>query len=482
MTADGRFTSFILLAEMRTGSNFLEDNLNRLADVRCHGEAFNPSFIGHARQTTYLGIDMAAREADPLGLLAAIRASAPGVLHGFRFFHDHDPRVLEACLPDPACAKVILQRNPLESYVSRKIAQETGQWKLTNAKHSRQARVRFDADEFAGLLERLQGFQLRVQHALQVSGQGAFYINYEDIADLNILNGLATFLGSARRLEEVAQNLKKQNPGDIEEKVTNPVEMARALGRIDPFALGRSPDFEPRRGPVVPSYVAGAAAPILLMPVRSGPDAALRAWVEAHDRALGATGPLVEGFTQKSLRQWKRKRPGFAALSVLRHPLARAHHAFCTHILPEGPGAYLEIRAALRRHHAVNVPQGASAPWYDIAAHRAAFLAFLGFLKLNLAGQTSLRVDPTWCSQSAVLAGHAQLSPPTRVIREADLAHELAQVEQSLGLAPQPIAQEPEPGPYPLAEVVTDEVQEACRAVYGRDYVNFGFSPWKPGA
>ena len=42
----GSFTSFVVLAEMRTGSNFLEANLNALEGVTCHGEAFNPHFIG----------------------------------------------------------------------------------------------------------------------------------------------------------------------------------------------------------------------------------------------------------------------------------------------------------------------------------------------------------------------------------------------------------------------------------------------------
>ena len=41
-----RFDYFVIFAEMRTGSNFLEENINGLEDVICHGEAFNPSFLG----------------------------------------------------------------------------------------------------------------------------------------------------------------------------------------------------------------------------------------------------------------------------------------------------------------------------------------------------------------------------------------------------------------------------------------------------
>lgn len=41
-----RFDSFVMFAEMRTGSNFLEANLNAMPGVTCHGEMFNPHFIG----------------------------------------------------------------------------------------------------------------------------------------------------------------------------------------------------------------------------------------------------------------------------------------------------------------------------------------------------------------------------------------------------------------------------------------------------
>src|SRR5690606_10498851 len=132
---------------MRTGSNFLEANLNALPGVSCLGEVFNPHFIGKKDQTEMFGMDLAAREQDPRALLRLLRDRTPG-LAGFRYFHDHDPRVLPDLLDDPSCAKIILTRNPVDSYVSWKIAQATGQWKLTNAKNLRTAQARFDSDEF----------------------------------------------------------------------------------------------------------------------------------------------------------------------------------------------------------------------------------------------------------------------------------------------------------------------------------------------
>ncbi len=175
-----RFHSFVVFAEMRTGSNFLEANLNAFAGIKCHGEAFNPHFIGYPNTTQILGVDQAARDREPGALLRAIRHD-PSAMGGFRYFHDHDPRVLDLVLDDPACAKIILTRNPVESYVSWKIAQETGQWKLTDMKARKAAKATFDAAEFEAHLEALQAFQLKLMNRLQTSGQTAFYVAYEDL-------------------------------------------------------------------------------------------------------------------------------------------------------------------------------------------------------------------------------------------------------------------------------------------------------------
>ncbi len=92
-----KFNCFVVFAEMRTGSNFLETNLNAFSGISCHGEAFNPHFIGYPKSTDILGVDQETRDTNPDVLLAAIRTKSTG-LGGFRYFHDHDPRVLETIL------------------------------------------------------------------------------------------------------------------------------------------------------------------------------------------------------------------------------------------------------------------------------------------------------------------------------------------------------------------------------------------------
>lgn len=100
------FDSFVVFAEMRTGSNFLEANLNALEGVTCHGEAFNPHFISYPSRKTTLGLSADQRDADPQALLDAV--SAADGLNGFRFFSDHDMRVFDPILKDRRCAKIVL--------------------------------------------------------------------------------------------------------------------------------------------------------------------------------------------------------------------------------------------------------------------------------------------------------------------------------------------------------------------------------------
>lgn len=472
-----KFDYFIIFAEMRTGSNFLEANINAINGLACYGEAFNPHFIGYPNKTDILGVSQSAREADPGRLIAAIKG-VDGVLGGFRFFNDHDPRVLEMALDDPRCAKIILTRNPVESYVSLKIARATGQWKLTNVKHAKSETAHFDAEEFRRYINKLQEFQVVLLNRLQHSGQTAFYLAYEDLQDIEAMNGVAKFLGVDGRLDSLDSKLKRQNPKPIAEKVENFGDLEEAAKSIDFFNLGRTPNFEPRRGPVIPSYAAAPESPLLYMPVKSGPDAAVLAWLAAVDGKDGKD--VLRGFTQKTLRQWKRRHKGHRSFTLVRHPVARAHAAFCDFILPTGPGSFPEIRATLRRQFNVPLPKEAPGDDYGVADHRSAFLGFLGFLKANLSGQTSVRVDANWASQAAIIQGFGQFALPDMIVRESRLQIDLAYLALSAGVENPPAPQdETDPHKDRLSAIYDEEVEAATQEVYQRDYMTFGFSGWE---
>jgi hypothetical protein len=478
-----KYDYFIVFAEMRTGSNFLESNINQFPGLHCYGEAFNPYFLVDPsrrlvdpKRNELFGMSQAMRDADPLQLIEAMKRNTAGT-PGFRFFHDHDPRVFEAAIADPRCAKVVLTRNMVESYVSRRIAWETDQWKLGDMITALSARITFVPEEFESLFNRMKDFQVRILHALQKTGQTAFYIDYEDIQDLEIVNGLGAFLGETHRLEAFSTEFKKQNPEPLADKVENFDEMVTALGQIDHYDLGRLPNFEPRRGPMVPSYVTCAESPLLFAPIPGGPDTDIRVWMAAIDGV--AYEDLPGGYSQKSLRQWKRRHRGHRSFTVLRHPATRLHAVFCRHFLSDGPQTYHEIRAALRNVYNVPVPENPGSESYDRKTHRAVFLKFTEFVKGNLGGQTSIRVDGAWATQSAVVQGFGQFIPPDHILREDQLEAGLAQLAAEVGRKSPPLT-DPEPElPFSLADIYDDEVEAAIRAAYQRDYMMFGFDRWK---
>ncbi len=473
-----RFDYFIVLADMRTGSNLLESQLNAMEGVACHGEAFNPYFVGLPKLDSLLGFDLDDRERDPLALIDAIR-NAPGEMNGFRFFSDHDARALEPALDDLRCAKIILMRNPLDSYISWKIAMETKQWRLVNIKQRREAQITFDAEEFADQLDQRQAFQRTVLRHLQTTGQTPFYIDYDDLTDLNVLNGLAAWLGVSARLEELNQHLKRQNPAPALSKVSNPDEMEQALSQYDRFTLHHIPNFEPSRGPSVSRYLGAVETPLMYLPVRGGPEAEVARWLAELDGV--ATGDLITGRNQKQTRKWMQDHPGHRKFTVLRHPLARAHAVFCDRILHTGPGAYVSIRNMLSRRYKVPLPAKGDLSAYTRDQHYEAFSAYLGMLSSILAGQTPIRVDGEWCGQAQTLEGMAGFTMPDLILRENEMVTALPELARQVGCKapPNPVKAKPD-APYSLEQIYDAQLETLAREAYLRDYTVFGFDDWKP--
>jgi len=184
--------------------------------------------------------------------------------------------------------------------------------------------------------------------------------------------------------------------------------------------------------------------------------------------------------SQKELRQWKRKAPGHRGFTVLRHPARRAHDAFCRHILTTGEGSYRQLRNTLMRRYKMPLPKDGPDAAHDRDAHRTAFVAFLKFLKGNLAGRTSIRVDAAWCSQAQAIAGFGEFCLPDRIVREEDLAAELTALAATQGHATSPaVSAGSEPGPFTLNDIYDDEIEALAADAYQIDYMTFGFARWR---
>lgn len=470
------FDYFVVLAGMRTGSNLLEEQLSAMPGIQSNGELFNPHFFGKPDTKSLWGLSMAARDSDPIRVVSAMQKNGSD-LQGFRLFYDHSQKVIDLVLKDPKAAKIILTRRPLDSYVSLKIARKTGQWWLGDMTSARAAKVAFDAHEYADFLNELASFQSNIAQALQTTGQTAFHIAYQDLSDANVLAGLGKFLGSNGPPDQAKIKAKVQNPTPVMARLTNPKVAEEALRIFSAPDLGRIQVYEPDRGPGLRFFRVCKTAPVFYMPIRGAGYDPIPDWLAKLDPG----GDVENGLTQKDLRRWKRQHSGHRSFTVLRHPLPRAYDAFCRFIMPIDVENYRDIRRALVDQYKVPLPDTWPQQDWTLDHQRAAFLGFLKFLAGNLGGQTALRVDNTWATQTILLNAIAQFTVPDRVIRETQLDDELKRLSAEIGLkAPKLDAGFSVGTDFALNDVVTADIQDAAAAAYRRDYMMFGFESWQP--
>lgn len=487
---------FAILGAMRTGSNLLERTLNQFPDIICHGELFNAAFVAGDGKDSYLGITRAERDADPFRLIARIRETAGARVPGFRIFGDHDQRILAHVARDPDCALVVLRRDPLESYVSLRIAETTGQWLLGDERQRRAATIAFDPADFERYRSVLSDQYARVLWAVRAAGRTAFEIGFEEIKDLRLLNGLAAWLGSRTTLDRIEETIVRQNPGALAEKVSNPEAIAPYLPGA-PATRARGPEGVTGRG-----FVLSRRHPLAFAPLPACPWAPVLRWmaslsgVEATpETATAPGGPLETGLAPDALaRRMAEGRLG-TLLTVTRHPLERAARTFHDKILASDRGAFEPVRRALVETCGVELPPAAAvqrrdraalaAIGYDLAAHRRALAGFLTFLRDNLAGRTAIPAAPVWLPQSVHIAALAAVMPPTLIVPEPWLPKAGAFLRAVMGIETGRNAILRMPPPIPLfdaPELWTEELGDLARAAYPEDHARLGYAVAPPGA
>ena len=469
-----RFNYFAIYGAMRTGSNLLEQNLNQYDGITCHGELFNPTFIGKAGQEDYLGIDLPTREVNPDRLIAQMIDRADGDLPGFRIFQGHDQRVFRSSLNDENCAKIILRRTPLDSFVSLKIARATDQWILGNAPKRRSEVISFDVAEYREYLTRLAEYESELRVLLQSAGQTAFELRYEDLKSIDVMNGLATYLGIAQRRDSFDEKIKRQNPEPLSEKVSNYEQMVDALAMLGQ-EVGHG-DHAPliERNAGVRDTIVCRHAPVLFAPV-PGVDAlpALNMMAQ-FDQADPAE--LKTGMNQKELAHWLENSKDLISFSVVDHPLERAYCVYMSHIFPPDGTPFPKIRRRLQKHFDVDLPDNLDG--WTLEKHALAFERFLVFLKMNLAGQTGIRIDANWEAQHKLVARIVRVLPIGRVIRRADFSAEMKIVAEKLGKPFEPTSAV-DRTQYELKDIYTRRLENLARASYAKDYRMFGFADWQ---
>lgn len=423
------YRSFVIFAEMRTGSNHLEETLNEVPGLTCYGELFNPWFIGQENRTEMFDLSLEQRDVDPIGLIERMRDGTPG-LPGFRFFSDHDPRVLAGIMPDRTCAKVILSRPPVESYVSMRIADATGLWRITSTAHREPRRIWFDPVEFNAFADRIDTFRADIRRTLRNSGQVPFEMTFPDILDVDVLNGLVRFLGLDHTIRAPSNRLKRQNPGPLRDKVTNPDEMEKTLEargrRLPTDVISEAANVDG----ILDRLVATESPPLLYLPLPGGADAAVHSWMEAIGARPSAENPTDE----LSLRRWLNRTKQRRIFTVVSHPVMRAWRQFLSRngdVIPDDP--------------------------------HADFLSYL----------SEAGLDPDTHPQCRILSSVSVSLLMDSILKADSLADELPRI----AACPDWTIPD-EPGLDVLASIYDQQIETAVRALYTPDYRAFGYRKW----
>ena len=210
----------------------------------------------------------------------------------------------------------------------------------------------------------------------------------------------------------------------------------------------------------------------------------------AFAHAVESSMILHQGHNQKTLFEWMEANPDVVTLTATRHPIPRAYKVFMSKIFSTGPHSYKAIRKQLINYFGLGLPgpdnmgdvtrKTLQADGYGIREHRAAFHAFLRFLKSNLADQTSIRRDGLWDSQMTFLTGFNTAVPISLITKEGQMDAGFRYIESILNLSAPSIGAPIQPEHmFTLDEIYTRQTENLARKVYSMDYIRFGFDDYQ---
>lgn len=481
---------FVIFGAMRTGSNLLEKTLEALGDTVCYGEPFNPAFVGGPRREEVLGWDLAQRNADPMGFLAALRDSAGDRIPGFRLFDGHDGTVMKHALADPECRRIVLTRDPVDSYVSLKIARQTDQWLLRRKNKRVNVRITFDPAEFDAYQDRLKAHYFRVDQEMERAGTSALRVTYEDLSDPGVLQAVASFVGSTGTPPAEAPILR-QNPGHLSEKVANYEEMCVHLDRVPepgplPRRTGAGEVLLAERAPFAYAPISGpgfAAAVSLIYRIEQRAfDGPSLSYAQLMERSSSGDF-LKRGFSLEALAAEAASRKVF---TVICHPVARLHALFLQETF--GPAWH----ASPIRRRLQGFVGGLPSPRELTRAekrleperHLAAFFAYIRLIEDAYRGTADFPVTPDWQTQSEQLDAYRDDVDIEMVSGLDDLTGLATWLAEGLAGAQLPgnhiaaVRERALSGVLPLEEVRIQEVSDRIGRLFSRDFNDFGYQPW----
>lgn len=164
--------------------------------------------------------------------------------------------------------------------------------------------------------------------------------------------------------------------------------------------------------------------------------------------------------------------------SFVREPGRRAYSCFSEKIVHKSKYSFQKIRAYLVDAYGLKLEHIESST-YSLEAHAENFAKYLRFIRDNLAGKTSVRVDPHWCSQSEIIRGYQKHFCIDFVGRVENFERHFSFITSEFDLKHRPdfklrFNEGPRP-PFNFESILSNEVRGLLTDIYGADYRDFGY-------
>lgn len=221
---------FLIIAQARSGSTYLQSLLNAHPSIRCRGELFDLGQIDDDGDKIRDPARLAARDADPAGFLqrklAGEGLGTEGLLSiGAKLLFHHNPRLFSEILPSaPDISLIHVSRsNKLAQFASARQVEKTGRW-VASGGDGPPPRIAPAPKWALAECNRLANEDLFLGHWIAALPNPSLRVAYTDLFAPGIADRLTSFLGLPS-VGPLAGALRKQGQNRILDRFENPGPM-----------------------------------------------------------------------------------------------------------------------------------------------------------------------------------------------------------------------------------------------------------------
>jgi len=223
---------FIILANQRSGSNFLALTLDKHPDVHCYGEVFRQGCPARRRPSSE---PYRPSESRFSGYLKAFEKGAKGVsANGFKMMYAQAPYVTRKILDNEKWSVIFLRRrNRLAQYACMLHAQRSNRGVVLDGHDPNAGNLPFDEDVFGRYIESIDRRETAVIGSVRNTqtwgGASILELDYEDLCQ----DGLVPILRflNVREMDLEPATAKRQS-SDIASRFQEPNRVLDYLDRI----------------------------------------------------------------------------------------------------------------------------------------------------------------------------------------------------------------------------------------------------------